>query len=272
MTSTTIRTTNLARENIVALLSLLSQDSDEHALHIALDKASYQILRQADLRGCRKILEFLDKNEIQAISEKEKKAIFEFVYITAGMSEVYGLLLNVDFTHIEQPAKIFKSPSTTPDPDRELTVLFNDGDILNKITWKNNKLRIDSNEIRGIVFFEKIKAWAYTDELLQAHNISLPEKETKAEPEAKAQPAAETSTAEPSTDDEMSNTEKMAAVIPESFWDAMYKKEETPLTLAQQYAISTIDSLIANLLTMTPTEVREITKYLKQKLAEQQNS
>lgn len=277
MTSTTIRTTNLARENIVALLSLISQDSDAHTLHIELDKASYQILRQADLRGCRKILEFLDKNEIQAISEKEKKAIFEFVYITAGMSEVYGYFLNVDFPHIEQPAKIFKSPSTTPDPDRELTVLFNDGDILNKITWKNNKLRIDSNEIRGIVFFEKIKAWAYTDELLQAHNISLPEKETKAEPEAKAapepEPEPETSTVEPSTDDDkMSETQKMAIHIFDYSWNAMHKEEETPLTPAQQSAISTIDSLIANLLTMTPTEVREITKYLKQKLAEQQNS
>ena len=253
--------------------SAIWNGTDLHLLEIILDKESYQRLIDADLSTPPRIISALESVN-HCIGEYDLSIILAFLN-TLGMSTP----TDANFEEIPaqpKPTEIFKSPSTTPDPDRELTVLFNDGDILNKITWKNNKLRIDSNEIRGIVFFEKIKAWAYTDELLQAHNISLPEKETKAEPEAKAapepEPEPETSTVEPSTDDDkMSETQKMAIHIFDYFWNAMHKEEETPLTPAQQSAISTIDSLIANLLTMTPTEVREITKYLKQKLAEQQN-
>lgn len=250
--------------------SAIWNGTDLHLLEIILDKESYQRLIDADLSTPTRIISALESVN-HCIGEYDLSIILAFLN-TLGMSTP----TDANFEEIPaqpKPTEIFKSPSTTPDPDRELTVLFNDGDILNKITWKNNKLRIDSNEIRGIVFFEKIKAWAYTDELLQAHNISLPEKENKAEPEAKAAPEPETSTAEQSTDDdEMPDSQKMATHIFDSVWNALPKEKENPLSSAQQHAISMIDSMITNLLTMTPTEVREITKHLKQKLAEQQNS
>lgn len=250
--------------------SAIWNGTDLHLLEIILDKESYQRLIDADLSTPPRIISALESVN-HCIGEYDLSIILAFLN-TLGMSTPTDANFE-EITAQPKPTEIFKSPSTTPDPDRELTVLFNDGDILNKITWKNNKLRIDSNEIRGIVFFEKIKAWAYTDELLQAHNISLPEKETKAEPEAKAQPEAETSTVEPSTDDDkMPESQKMAIYLFDSAWYAMHKEKENPLSSAQQHAISMIDYLIANLLTMTPKEVREITKYLKQKLSEQQNS
>lgn len=250
--------------------SAIWNGTDLHLLEIILDKESYQRLIDADLSTPTRIISALESVN-HCIGEYDLSIILAFLN-TLGMSTPTDANLE-EIPAQPKPTEIFKSPSTTPDPDRELTVLFNDGDILNKITWKNNKLRIDSNEIRGIVFFEKIKAWAYTDELLQAHNISLPEKETKAEPEAKAAPEPETSTAEQSTDDdEMPDSQKMTIHVFDSVWKAKHGEKEKPLTSSQQTAISTIDSLIANLLTMTPTEVREITKHLKQKLAEQQNS
>lgn len=179
----TLKPAKLTDDQLFGVIQIKAHPHD-YVLNIEVDKKGYDNLVGCDPNNFLATLTVINEKLPHLLNAYETSIITNF-FTTVGIFDNFTMRIRMH-PIVEEKQKIFKSPSHVPVPDRDLTVIFTDGEVYNKVTCENDIWMMDNIFVEATVKKDMIQAWAYTDELLKHHNITLPEPEPKAEPSEQA--------------------------------------------------------------------------------------